>query len=156
MAIDRITELLDTTRLLVAAPIEPVHPDPGIQQIPQATSRWLAAASTSKTALDDPHGWYQRTLAADAAALGVNVLQLAVGNLSPEERQETQVFTRHTLDRSVGRIRPFALPAIPMLGRRLAGQCSSKPINAWLHTRELFIASFGWASYACLSAASAV
>ena len=111
MAIDRITELLDTTRLLVAAPIEPVHPDPGIQQIPQATSRWLAAASTSKTALDDPHGWYQRTLAADAAALGLNVLQLAVGNLSPEERQETQVFTRHTLDRSVERTRPLALPA---------------------------------------------
>ena len=37
MAIDRITELLDTTRLAVP-PVEPVHPAAGIHQIPQATS----------------------------------------------------------------------------------------------------------------------
>jgi aminoglycoside 2'-N-acetyltransferase I len=110
-ALDRITELLGTTRLVVAPRVEPVHPEAGIHQIPPAAAHWLPAVSTSKAALDDPQGWYQRTLAAGTAALGVNVSQLAVGNLSPEERHETQEFTRHTLDRGVGRVRPFALPA---------------------------------------------
>jgi Nodulation protein A (NodA) len=111
MAIDRITELLDTTRLVVAPPVEPVQPEAGTQLVRRATPRWLPAVSTSKAALNDPQGWYQRTLVADAAAPGVSILQLAVGNLSPEELHETQAFTRHTLDRSVERIRPFALPA---------------------------------------------
>ncbi len=111
MAIDSISELLETTRLVVAPPVEPGQREAGTRQIPRATARWLAAVSTSEAALDDPHGWYQRALAADGAGPGVSVLQLAVGNLSAEELHETQAFTRHTLDHSVERIRPLALPA---------------------------------------------
>ncbi|TME99249.1 MAG: hypothetical protein E6I52_16265 [Chloroflexi bacterium] len=66
---------------------------------------------TSSDALDDPQGWSQRALTADAGTTGANVLQLAVGNPSPDERQQAQAFKQHTLQRSVGRVRPFALPA---------------------------------------------
>ena len=111
MAIDRITELLDATLLVVAPRVEPVPPEALIQQPPRPSAHWLPAVSTSSYTLDDPRGWYQRALTADAATTGVNVLQLAVGNLSPDERQQAQAFTRHTLQRSVGRVRPFALPA---------------------------------------------
>ena len=67
--------------------------------------------STSREALEDPQGWYQRAVTADAVSTGVNVLQLAVENLSLDERQQAQAFTRHTLQRSIERVRPFALPA---------------------------------------------
>src|SRR5690349_4838406 len=73
---------------------------------------WLPAASTSRQALADPQGWYQRTLVAEQrAAAGVKVIQLAVDNLSPGERRQTHAFTRHTLQRNVNRVRPFSLPA---------------------------------------------
>ena len=111
MAIDRITELLDTTPLVVAPRVEPAPPEAGIQQPPRPSAHWLPAVLTSSDALDDPQGWYQRALTADAGTTGVNVLQLAVGNPSPDERQQAQAFTQHTLQRTVGRVRPFALPA---------------------------------------------
>jgi GNAT superfamily N-acetyltransferase len=38
-------------------------------------------------------------------------MHLAEANLSSDERTETQTFTRHTLERHAGRLRPFALPA---------------------------------------------
>ena len=107
MAIDTISEQLDTTPLVVAVPGEQAT----LQQLAPPSAHWLPAVSTKSDALDDPRGWYQRALTADAASTGVNVLQLAVGNLSPDERQQAQTFTRHTLQRSVGRVRPFALPA---------------------------------------------
>jgi GNAT superfamily N-acetyltransferase len=111
MTIDGITELLDTTRLVVAPPVEPVHPEADIQQVRSAPAQWLAAVSTSSAALADPHGWYQRTIAAEAVASGVKVLQLAVAHLSDAERHETRAFTRHTLEGGIERIRPLALAA---------------------------------------------
>ena len=111
MAIDRITDLFDAARVVIGPLVEAVHPEVGSQKIPQTTARWPPAVSTSKATLDDPQGWYQHALAADAVVSGVNVLPLAVSSFSPEERRETHMFTRHTLEPSVGRIRPFALPA---------------------------------------------
>jgi GNAT superfamily N-acetyltransferase len=111
MAIDTITDFFDAARVVVAPLVEPVHPESGSQKIPRTTARWLPAVSTSKAALDDPQGWYQRTLAMEVVTAGVKLMQLAVDNLSPEEHGQTQAFTRHTLQRSMGRVRPFALPA---------------------------------------------
>src|SRR5205807_895717 len=88
-----------------------VQPEAGIQQPPRPSAHWLPAVLTSSDALDDPQGWSQRALTADAGTTGANVLQLAVGNPSPDERQQAQAFKQHTLQRSVGRVRPFALPA---------------------------------------------
>jgi GNAT superfamily N-acetyltransferase len=107
VAIDRISELLDMTPLVVAVPGEPAT----IQPPPLPSVHWLPGVVASPDALSDPHGWYQRGLTEDAVGTGVNVVQLAIGNLSPDERQQAQAFTRHTLQRSVERVRPFALPA---------------------------------------------
>jgi GNAT superfamily N-acetyltransferase len=107
VAIVTISELLDTTPLVVGVPGEPAT----IQQPPPPSAHWLPGVATSRDALQDPQGWYQRALTKEAVSTGVDVLQLAVGNLSPDERQQAQAFTRHTLQRSVGRVRPFALPA---------------------------------------------
>jgi GNAT superfamily N-acetyltransferase len=76
-----------------------------------STAAWLPGASTNKSALDDPDGWYQRALTMDTGTSGARVLSLAVNNLSPSERAETRTFTRHTLDSTDGRMHPFALPA---------------------------------------------
>ena len=111
MAIDRITELRETAPLVVPPSIDPMYPVSGIEPTPQGSVHWLPAASAAKAALADPRGWYQRALTADAVTTGVNVLQLAAANLSPEEHEQTRAFTRHTLDRSPDRLRPFALPA---------------------------------------------
>jgi GNAT superfamily N-acetyltransferase len=111
MAIDRIPALLDTMTLVDAPPVAPVQPAVANPHIPRPATQWLAAVATSKGGLESPHGRYQRTLAADSVTARVNVLQLAVANLSPEERRQTQAFTRHTLERNVGRVRPLALPA---------------------------------------------
>lgn len=111
MVLHSIDPLRDTTRLVVAPSVGPTSPASGVEPLPQATVHWLAAVSASKAALEDRQAWYQRALTADAVTTGVNVLQLAAANLSSEERRQTQVFTRHTLERSIGRVRPFALPA---------------------------------------------
>ena len=107
MAIDRISELLDTTPLVVATPGERA----AIQLPPQRPEHWLPAVSASRDALEDPQGWYQRELTEESVTTGINVVQLAVGNLSPDERLQAEAFTRHTLQRSLERVRPFALPA---------------------------------------------
>jgi hypothetical protein len=111
VATDLITELLETTPVVVAPRVEPVAAEAGSRQPPRLSAHSLPAVSTSRDALRDPRGWYQRALTADAVTTGVNVLQLAVENLSPDEREQAQAFTRHTLQRSGGRVRPFALPA---------------------------------------------
>src|SRR2546429_435006 len=72
---------------------------------------WLPGVSTSGVAMHDSAGWYRRALATDLATSGVRVLSLAVKNLSPLERADTHAFTRHTLDATDMRIRPFRLPA---------------------------------------------
>lgn len=110
MATNTISDIFDAARVVVAPLVERVHPESGSQEIPRTTARWLPAVSTSKAALDDPRGWYERALGVDALS-GVSVLPLAVSSFSPEERRETQMFTRHTLEPCVGRVRPFALPA---------------------------------------------
>jgi len=73
--------------------------------------RWLPGVSPGSAATDDPAGWYQRALAFRPVIDGARISQLSVANLSADERQQTLAFTRHTLDRALGRIRPFALPA---------------------------------------------
>jgi len=75
------------------------------------TARWLTAVSPTTAATDDPAGWYQRALTMQPVVAGARISQLAVANLSADERQQILAFTRHTLDRSGGRIRPLALPA---------------------------------------------
>ena len=90
----------------------PLTPVPEANGIPPSATRWLPAASTSREALADRQGWYQRRLAAQLRTTpGTAVVHLAVENLSPAERQETSMFTRHTLRRSVDRVRPLALRA---------------------------------------------
>lgn len=111
MAIDTINDLFDAARVVIGPGVEPVHLASGRLQTPVTTMHWLPAVSTSGAALDDPQGWYQQTLNADAAVSRVHVLPLAVSSFSAEERRETHVFTRHTLERRVGQVRPFALPA---------------------------------------------
>jgi aminoglycoside 2'-N-acetyltransferase I len=75
------------------------------------SARWLAGVSPTIAATDDPTGWYQRALAMHPVVAGARISQLSVANLSADERQQTVAFTRHTLDRDLGRIRPLALPA---------------------------------------------
>jgi GNAT superfamily N-acetyltransferase len=75
------------------------------------SARWLAAVSPTTAATGDPTGWYQRALAMHPVVAGARISQLAVANLSADERQQTRAFSRHTLERGLGRIRPFALPA---------------------------------------------
>lgn len=75
------------------------------------SGRWLAGASPSGAALDDPAGWYQRALATRPIVGGARISQLSVANLSADEHQQTLAFSRHTLDRALGRVRPLALPA---------------------------------------------
>lgn len=90
----------------------PLRPAPEANGIPPPATRWLPAVATSREALDDRQGWYQRTLATELrTTTGINVVQLAVDNLSPAERQQTSTFTRHTLRRSVDSVRPLSLPA---------------------------------------------
>jgi hypothetical protein len=80
--------------------------------VAHAAAPWLPSASTSREALDDPRGWYQQALAAEASVRSrVNVMHLATANLSFDERHEAQAFTRHTLARGDERVRPFVLPA---------------------------------------------
>jgi GNAT superfamily N-acetyltransferase len=74
------------------------------------SARWVPGVST-RDALDDPRSWYQHALTAAAVTTGVEVLQLAVENLSPDELQQARAFTRHALQRSFAGVRPFALPA---------------------------------------------
>lgn len=57
----------------------------------------LTAAPTTAADRNHPQDWYQRALAAESVTSRMNVLRLAVSNLSPREREETHVLTRHRL-----------------------------------------------------------
>jgi GNAT superfamily N-acetyltransferase len=105
------TELHDSTRLLDGSAIDQTE---RFAQPPLAApevARWLPGVSPSSPTISDPGGWYQRALATHPVIAGATISQLSVVNLSTDERQQTLAFTRHTLDRAVGRVRPFALPA---------------------------------------------
>ena len=75
------------------------------------TVRWLPGVTTGKADVDDPHGWYRQALTADSAVSGINVLPLAASSLGPDELHEARMFTRHTLERTAGQVRPLELPA---------------------------------------------
>jgi GNAT superfamily N-acetyltransferase len=75
------------------------------------SAHWLAGVSPSRATTGDPAGWYQHALAAHPVVAGARISQLSVANLSADERQQLLAFTRHTLDRGLDRVRPFALPA---------------------------------------------
>ena len=100
------------TQLLVAVPgpkllsatVEPVA-------VPMERAAWLAAVPTAPADNSDPYGWYQRTLSADADTRGVKILSMAESSLSPRERAETHLFTRHTLEPMDAHLQPFALLA---------------------------------------------
>jgi GNAT superfamily N-acetyltransferase len=107
MTIDTISDRFDSARGATEPAIAPVRLGTSLD----ATVHWLAAVSTGRAELDDPHGWYRQALNADTAVSGANVLALAISSFSPDELQETRTFTRHTLERTAGRVRPFELPA---------------------------------------------
>lgn len=111
MTIDNIRGLLETIPLVVSPPVQPSYPERFLREHAETPVRWLPAASTARESLDDPRGWHQRALVTQAVSSGVSISQLAVENLSPEERRQTKEFTRHTLQRSETRVHPFALPA---------------------------------------------
>jgi GNAT superfamily N-acetyltransferase len=107
MATDTIIDHVGSARVATEPGIAPIRVGSGLDM----TARCLPGVSTGTAELDDPHGWYQQVLKADAAASGVNVLALAVSSLSPDELHETRMFTRHTLEHTAGRVRPLELPA---------------------------------------------
>jgi GNAT superfamily N-acetyltransferase len=84
---------------------------PEITQTETPPPSWLAQPPLSMDAREDPAGWYQRALHDDGEIPGVNAQRLAVKSLSAHEREETRAFSRHTLDRTDGRIPALALPA---------------------------------------------
>src|ERR1700674_1872627 len=109
MTLEMSAELRALGRLVTAVPrVRPIDEPDGS---PRPGTGWLPGVATGKAALDDPAGWYQHSIAATSGGLGVRAMSLAVQNLSPIERAETQVFTRHTLNSTDARIRPFRLPA---------------------------------------------
>ena len=109
---DNTIVTLETAAELMNGHALPLAPVPDAEAIALPATGWLPAVSTNPKTLDDPHGWYQQTLVAELhAATHVKVIHLATANLSAEERQQTSDFTRHTLQRSVDRVRPFSLPA---------------------------------------------
>lgn len=107
LAIDTIIDHSDSARVLAERSVALVPLKTGLE----TTVRWLPGVSTGKAELDDPRGWYQHVLAAETAVSRVSVLPLAVSSLSPDELHQTRRFTRHTLERTVGRVRPLHLPA---------------------------------------------
>lgn len=104
MTLQTSAELLAISQLLAAAPAPPAS-------VPRPAPDWLKGTPTSQSALDDPLGWYQHSIATAPGASGVRAVNLAVKHLSPVERAETRAFTRHTLDSTDDRIHPFRLPA---------------------------------------------
>ena len=83
MATDTLVELRGSNRLAGSSTINLAQVSSAPQtNTPESTHR-LPGMPTS-AGKDDPRGWFPRTLAVDAAATKVNVLQLAVENLSPD------------------------------------------------------------------------
>jgi GNAT superfamily N-acetyltransferase len=106
--------------MVVASSGQPVAPlsnrAPGIatassDAVPMDRAVWLPAAPTEPAANIDPDGWYQRALKVDGPRRGVNALSLPVDSLSPSERAEVHLLSRHTLEPLDPNLRPFALPA---------------------------------------------
>lgn len=110
MTTDTLLELLDAEHL-VDGSVDPVETSSARQISAPQNTYWLSGVPTDSAVKGDPQGWFQRALAVDTARARVNVLQFAVENLSPDERRQTLAFTRHTLDHTLGTVRPFALPA---------------------------------------------
>jgi GNAT superfamily N-acetyltransferase len=79
--------------------------------VPIEPPAWLPGMPPTAHDKDDPDGWYQRALIADAVNPGANVLRLAATSLSLRERAETRAFTRHSLESLDPHTRPYALPA---------------------------------------------
>lgn len=78
--------------------------------MPGSSENAVLVAAVSASQREDPQGWYQRALRDDGSTTGVNVQRLPVTSLSAHEREETLGFTRRTLERMDGRVRPPALP----------------------------------------------
>ncbi len=110
MTTDTLLELLDAEHL-VDGSVDPAETSSARQISAPQNTYWLSGVPTDSAVKGDPQGWFQRALAVDTARARVNVLQFAVENLSPDERRQTLAFTRHTLDHTLGTVRPFALPA---------------------------------------------
>src|SRR5262245_54054107 len=60
---------------------------------------WFPVTPLTTASRSDPNGWYQQAVAVDTAGFTRNVLRLAIANLSPSERAETQILTCHHLAR---------------------------------------------------------
>jgi aminoglycoside 2'-N-acetyltransferase I len=111
VASDTLVELIHSDRLVDGSAVDPAETSSAPQTNTPESADWLPGVPTDSAMKGDPQGWFQRALMVDTAAARVNVLQLAVENLSPDERRQTLAFTRHTLDHTLGAVRPFALPA---------------------------------------------
>lgn len=110
MATDTLVQLRDLDGLVDGSDVNLAETSLAPHRHASETTQWMPGVPTSEVN-DDRRGWVQRALAVDAAPAAVNVSQFAVENLSPDERRQTQAFTRHALDHTVGTVRPFALPA---------------------------------------------
>jgi GNAT superfamily N-acetyltransferase len=108
---DTLVERLPSDRRVDGSALNRVETAAAFRTNTPESADWLPGVSTDSTMKGDPQGWFQRALAVDTAAAQVNVLQLAVENLAPDERRQTLAFTRHTLDHTLGTVRPLALPA---------------------------------------------
>ena len=111
MTTDTLVELLDSEHLVDGPAVDPAENVIRTKTRTPHNAHWLSGVPTDSAVKGDPQGWFQRVLAVDTARAHVNVLQFAVENLSPDERRQTLAFTRHTLDHTLGTVRPFALPA---------------------------------------------
>jgi hypothetical protein len=95
-------------------------------QVRTARSAWLEGALLTPNERNDSEGCDQRALRADRVTQGMNIQPLAFESLSPQERQETYAFTRHALERTDGRVRPFALAVDQYTWARPRGPSWSK------------------------------
>src|SRR5436190_24205389 len=96
VASDTLVELLHSDRLADGSAVNPAETSSAPETNTPESADWLSGVPTDSAVKGDPQGWFQRALAVDTAAARVNVLQLAVENLSPDERRQTLAFTRHT------------------------------------------------------------
>jgi hypothetical protein len=78
----------------------------GLVVMPGSAKRAVLVAEVSVSQREDPQGWYQRHCETTDPRP-----ELPVTSLSAHDREQTRGFTRHTLERMDGRVRPLALPA---------------------------------------------
>jgi GNAT superfamily N-acetyltransferase len=111
MNTDTLVGLLHSDRLVDGSAVNLAETSSAPRTNAPESADWLPGVPTDSAMKGDPQGWFQRALAVESAGGRVNVLQLAAENLSPDEHRQTLAFTRHTLDHTLGMVRPFALPA---------------------------------------------